>query len=276
MNSFVLCKTKQIILLLAFLTLTTAVSADLSDYPSPFIKNGGFDAQIIVGGLAPSTDALAASDIAVSLQQHSSSQISAYLDDELLAESNAILIGLPCQNAALAAVLGSSVCDLGLAEGEGFLKIIEQNSKTYLMVSGKTAADTRKAARFLADSTNTLSGNEMRIIGRLETPISRASEPLVIPQHAIECGINDDCREDQYCLANTCLDLGCWEGSVAVDHDCVPISEEPTPEPQPVVSKPVPLPLPVVEEIQPEPDPEPEPKGLFARFISFILSLFWQ
>ncbi len=49
-------------------TLMGAVAADLADYPAPFVKNGQFDAFIVVGDQAAAEDVVGAVDIGASLQ----------------------------------------------------------------------------------------------------------------------------------------------------------------------------------------------------------------
>jgi len=49
-------------------TLLGAMAADLSDYPSPFVKNGVFDGLVVVGEKAAVADVIGAVDIAASLQ----------------------------------------------------------------------------------------------------------------------------------------------------------------------------------------------------------------
>src|SRR3989344_5397328 len=49
-------------------TLMGAMAADLGDYPSPFVKDGQFDAVIVVGDKAAAEDVVGAVDIGASLQ----------------------------------------------------------------------------------------------------------------------------------------------------------------------------------------------------------------
>ena len=49
-------------------TLLGAMAASLSEYPSPFVKNGMFDALIVVGEKAAAEDVVGSIDIAQSLQ----------------------------------------------------------------------------------------------------------------------------------------------------------------------------------------------------------------
>ena len=49
-------------------TLMGAMAADLGNYPSPFVKDGQFDAVIVVGDKAAAEDVVGAVDIGASLQ----------------------------------------------------------------------------------------------------------------------------------------------------------------------------------------------------------------
>ncbi len=213
------------------LSLGIAVAAaDLDMYPTPFIDGGSFTAQIIVGAAAPSTDVLAATDIAVSLQQRSNTKISAQLDDEFDIWKNGILIGLPCHNTAIAQVLGTKECDIGLANSTGYLKLVERDGQTFLIVTGKTPADTRKAARLLAQSeSHAFSGTEVLVTGTLDKPqAGKATQPLPPQPETSQpgCKADADCPESEYCLAGKCNGLGCPEGTTAQSHDCVAAAEE--------------------------------------------------
>ncbi|MEK6854202.1 MAG: hypothetical protein AABX60_02615, partial [Nanoarchaeota archaeon] len=164
-------KKTAILLLIALLLTTSTAAIDLETYPMPFVSGSSFTAQIVIGGEAPSTDVLAATDIAVSLQQRSNTKISAQTDDEFDIWKNGILIGLPCHNTAIAQVLGTKDCDIGLANGTGYLKLVERDGQTFLIVTGKTPADTRKAARLLAQSkNNAFSGTDVLVTGTLDKP----------------------------------------------------------------------------------------------------------
>ncbi|MEM4337028.1 MAG: S-layer protein, partial [Candidatus Woesearchaeota archaeon] len=49
-------------------TVFSALAADLSQYPAPFVKDGKFDAFIVVGDKAAAEDVVGAVDIGASLQ----------------------------------------------------------------------------------------------------------------------------------------------------------------------------------------------------------------
>lgn len=258
-----------------------AAAADLSQYPAPFVSAGSFNAQIIAGSTAPATDSLAATDIALALQQVSGTQIRAGLEDEYDSSKNAILIGLPCQNPILASVLGTTACDFGLPEGTGYLKFVEKNGITNLIVSGKTAADTRRAARALANYRSYgLTGDELLITGTLDSPLTQKPEspiqikagttaPSALPTAGeTTCSTDSGCADDKWCRVGTCTDLGCPAGTIAKNHDCikeVKAAEIPKPEIKNEAPK---AEQPKVEQ------PNVEKKGFFARIGGFFRSLF--
>ena len=273
---------KQILFILVFLLSASIATAHLSDYPSPFLTNGDFNAQIIVGNEGTSIDSLAASEIAIALQQSSSSVITANMDDEFDPNKNAILIGLPCQNTAIATILETNACDIGLNEGEGYLKLVDLSGISYLIVTGKTASDTRKTARFLAEEDlSNYVAHELRIGATLESPAAKSEQqPLEIKKIQVECTEDDDCTEEQSCIGKKCLNLGCWEGTIAKNHDCIAVEVEQEPEPVAEFDpNQEPIDLPNNEEGTAEIDAEivedvPPKQGFFGKIISFIMSIF--
>lgn len=273
-------KQLTLVLLLVILIHTTTVAADLSDYPGPFVSEGKFNAQIIVGNNAPATDVLAASDIAVSLQQLVSTPITANLDDEVNNSMHGILIGQPCKNTAMAVILETNVCDIGLNENEGLIKLIEQDGRARLIITGRTAGDTRKAARVLANyRQHRLTGQEVIVVGSLDNPDTETPlQPIQIEKTQIifevKCQNDDDCNEDEWCLAEQCVNLGCPEGTKAVNHDCLleevavdtTITENVS-EAESLSEELQELPLEIEEK-------QEEIKGFFMRLIEFLKSFF--
>ena len=220
---------KQIMALVMFLILAVTAQADLSDYPDEFISGGRLAGQIVVGEFAPSTDALAATDIALSLSSETG-PLTAYMDSEFTGRGG-ILIGLPCQNSAVAQVLETKTCNLGLSAGEGWIKHAEKDGVNYIIVSGATSADTRKAARLLSQYQNAeFFGDEARIGGTLDSPYILDAPALAIPEEEPECTLNSDCADNEKCSEESCTALECSEGFEATAHECkevsVPAEEE--------------------------------------------------
>mgnify|MGYP001579539810 CR=1 FL=1 len=272
-------------LLLILLLAISSAAADLDTYPMPFVEGGNFTAQIIVGGASPSSDVVAAIEISNSLQRRSNTQFSAGLDDEFNQWKNGILIGLPCQNTAIAKVLNTKECDIGLANGTGYLKLVESNGQTFLIVTGKTPADTRKAARLLAQSNvHGLSGTEVMVTGTLDNPqVEKTGQPLETETMQSGCKSDSDCKASEYCSSGTCKDLGCPEGTTAQNHDCVAATEK-TAEKEKAQEQLIPAKTAEASATaaQPESKAEEQPileifgkkPGFFARIISFFRNIF--
>lgn len=269
------------LLVAAFLVLSMAVAAlDLNEYPQPFVSGGSFAGQIVVGGdKAPATDVLAATEIAVNLQQQTSGKITAATEDEFANLTGSILIGLPCQNSAVAYALGTNSCDLGLPENTGYIKLASKEGKTFLIVTGKIAADTRKAARALAKHGDyELSGTDIFITGTLESPkVQILAQPLNIPAQPPEpqCKADADCLQDEWCLAGKCSGLGCPDGTEAMNHDCMKRADTPTITERPETQPPSPpnANLPPTPAAEPAPT-EPEKRSFFAKIMAFFKSIF--
>lgn len=263
-----------------------ATALDLNEYPQPFISGGSFAGQIVVGGdNAPATDVLAATEIAVSLQQKALRKITASTESEFANVTNSILIGLPCQNSAVAYALGTSSCDIGLEQGNGFIRLMEKDGKTFLVVTGKTAADTRKAARVIAKHSNySLSGNEVMVTGTLDNPlVKKAERPLEISKEVAStastgCVKDDDCNDDKWCMAGKCTALGCPEGAEAKNHDCIEakkaVEPEPEAEPENTKERPETKNAEATNTVQEQPQKEQEKPGFFSRIFDFFKSLF--
>ncbi len=222
---------KQLPLLFAFALIFSGIafaSADLADYPKQFFSSSeSFNGQLIVGNTGPATDVIATQEISETLQQKSSTVILAGTEDEFDQNRSAILVGLPCQNKAVAIVLGVDSCDFGLSDGQGYLKIIERNGAAQVIVSGKSAADIRKAARVLAKYKEyALRGSEMIVTGTLESP--QISNPVeqIKPVQKAECMDDTGCPNDKWCNTGKCYDLGCPEGTIAKNHDCFELPKE--------------------------------------------------
>ena len=269
---------KQLFLaiILFALSITIVAAEDLADYPKSFLSQGSFNGQIIVGNSAPATDVLAAIEISNSLQQLSESQMRSSTEDEFDPAKNSILIGLPCQNKAISSILGTGSCDIGLANNTGYIRLVEKNGAIYLIVTGKTAADTRKAARALAQyRLHAFLGNDMLVSGTLESPqLQRLTEPFKI-QSRPECNADSDCPEDKWCSTGKCSALDCPAGVKAMKHDCIQkkqaaMNETPAKEsPAPAAAGSIPAP-----QQQPPLEKQAKPsKGFFARILGFFKSI---
>ena len=186
---------------------------------------------------------------------------------------------------AVAIVLGANECDIGLANGTGYLKLVKRNGQTFLIVTGKTPADTRKAARLLAlSNVHSLSGTEVMVTGTLDNPqIEKTDQPLETETLQPDCKSDSDCKASEYCSSGTCKDLGCPEGTTAQNHDCVAATEK-TAEKGKVQKQPTPAKTAEASATAAQLESQAEKqnmleisgkkRGFFARIISFFRNLF--
>lgn len=106
-------------------------------------KEGGYT--IILGDEAPSSDSLAATDIASGIQRYSSGKtvIEAKLASEVTNEDKMILVGNPCDNP----LINLSCKNWPYKQGETLIKVDGDN----LIIAGTTAEDTRSTAKIVAN-----------------------------------------------------------------------------------------------------------------------------
>ena len=72
-------------------TVLGAMAADLSAYPSPFIKDGALDAILVVGAAAASSDVIGVTDIAASLQAKMTTPVEGAAEAVTVSGESAIL-----------------------------------------------------------------------------------------------------------------------------------------------------------------------------------------
>ncbi len=89
-----------------------------------------------------------------------------------IASQNTIVVGGPCVNSAAAKLMGNPVnCAEGFEDGKGVLRLFQQpTGKVSLLVAGYSAADSRRAARVLAQystyqASGKLQGTNVEISG---------------------------------------------------------------------------------------------------------------
>lgn len=169
---------KIIVFILFFLFLITpAYALDLSDYPSFFIKGNELDVIVVVGDKGPGSDALAQTQIALSLAQFGNALGISKLASEIeYEEQNIISIGSPCYNEITAEIMNGPVpCDKDLTEGKAFIRMYQDNN-VQIVIAGYDAAATREAANILRDYQNySLKGHEYII--NLKPAEEEAIEP---------------------------------------------------------------------------------------------------
>ena len=140
-----------IILLLA----VAANAYTISDYPSFFAKNGTFKATYVVSDESPALDVVSATVISTALARYNltteigTSRIDSEITD--ITKYNAIIIASPCEsNAALKLEGNPSPCYKNLGGSAGYIKLFENNGNVQILITGLTAQDRNKAAKFLA------------------------------------------------------------------------------------------------------------------------------
>ena len=87
---------------------------------------------------------------------------------------NAIVVGGPCANAAASTLMGNpEQCWAAIPENKAIIKLYESGSRVALLVAGRSALDTRRACRVLANFDDyDLSGMEVEVTGTSLTDIS--------------------------------------------------------------------------------------------------------
>ncbi len=169
---------KTLITLLILASLAVAAQpADLSEYPAPFVVNGLFNAKLVVGKNAATSDVIGAVDIAASLIASSKTDIAlgrmnsifkehlAVLDVDAppLGSQNLIVVGGPCANSVAAELMGYPVpCNKGFEPGKAVIKLYPE--KKALLVAGYDAQETLAASYVLADySDYSLKGSSLEV-----------------------------------------------------------------------------------------------------------------
>jgi hypothetical protein len=125
------------------------VYVDLAVYPSFFVKEGKLDAYIIVGDTAPSSDVIAATDIASGLREYSPRTVRfvSEVGNEISENNNFIIVG----NEAVEKLDSENLLDLEpWGKGEGVIQVFKDRDFVILTVTGSTEMDIRNAAKVLS------------------------------------------------------------------------------------------------------------------------------
>ncbi|MCP3685903.1 MAG: hypothetical protein GY861_24920 [bacterium] len=151
------------------LEATYADSYTMSDFLRAFTDGD----LIVLGQNAPGIDAVSGILIATKMNVEGV-KLESVMDTEIsdLTDHSAILVGSPCVNKFIAALLSVDLdeCDeytySRFNEGEGIIEIYENEGEVYIIVVGYTPTDTRNAARVLSnfDEYNLL-GNKCIVKG---------------------------------------------------------------------------------------------------------------
>ncbi|MEK6942666.1 MAG: hypothetical protein AABX00_01225 [Nanoarchaeota archaeon] len=142
-------------ILLAISILAFAVYGNLDDYPKMFVKNEKFNAVIVVGNQAPSTDAISQSSLISFFSDYTNKPLlgAAKLSSEISSmDQNIISIGSPCDNPISLKIMGNpKTCNKGILPGKSIIKLFEYNGYSHMVIAGYDAAETRKAVNGLID-----------------------------------------------------------------------------------------------------------------------------
>lgn len=165
--------------------VTTPITtpSDLSNYPNFLIEKGKSNAYFVVGSKSPSTDNLAMTDIAAGLTNSGYTLVDiAKLDSEINdpLHTNLVVIGKSSDN-DITNILFNGAGE-SLKEGEGMIKLLENNGYVQMIVTGHSPEDTRKVAKVLQNYKKyNLQGKELIVTGSLTEPIvTESSKPIEI------------------------------------------------------------------------------------------------
>ena len=148
-----------------------AAPLSFANYPEPFIKDGIFQAHLIVGSSGENQPELIIASISLmnglsynkTLETYSTA---AKLDREMasITARNVILIGSPCQNSFVKELMPyTKACDEAIPASGALIRLFKTGPDTYaIAVMGKTGQDVRRAGRYLeAYKQKALSGYEL-------------------------------------------------------------------------------------------------------------------
>ncbi len=175
---------------------------DLSQYPYPFVKDSKFNAIMVVGDQASSSDVIASIDIASSLQLLTGSNFGAKLASEVAdyKAQNVISVGAACANAVTSDIMGNPEnCAKGVPFEMAAIKLFDfGNGHVGLVVAGYNDMNTRRAGRVLADyktwqAAGALKGTEVWVKGTTFTDIA-----VIPPGKEAPCGSPGDLNNDGY------------------------------------------------------------------------------
>ena len=140
----------------------------LENYPCPFIKNNAPNNLYIVTPVSPNAEETqAAKNIANSLERTKLMHVQIINDKEIpQGIYNFILIGNPCDNELVAQQLETDKCDLGLNEGDGYIKLVNADRASTVIISGYNSNALLKAATVISNyKFYPLRGTQIRVYG---------------------------------------------------------------------------------------------------------------
>ena len=132
------------------------VPPDLSTFPEMFIKDGNFNAIIVVGDKAAASDVIAQSNLAQFFVSYLGKTIigSTKLASEIdTLEQNIISISSPCHNPVSGQIMmDPKPCDKWLEPGKAFIILYYYKGYTHMVIEGYSDKGTRDAVNFLVNS----------------------------------------------------------------------------------------------------------------------------
>lgn len=101
-----------------------------------------------------------------------------------ITSQNAILVGGPCANAAAAEVMGNPAdCAAGFEAGKGLIQLFENDGNVAMLVAGYSAADTRAAAKVVANYADyDLAGMKMEVTTATSTVTEVSADEEVLTE----------------------------------------------------------------------------------------------
>jgi len=230
-----------------------AEEKDLSDFPELIIKDNRFDAIIVVGNDASSSDVIAQTNLVLFFGQVLGLPVlgATKLASEISnLNRNIISIGNSCKNEITSKIMNNpKPCDRYQEKGKGFIRLFEDNAYIYLVAAGLTDEGTREAVKAL------INYDEYDLIGKeIIVEIEEKPEP--------EQGIEEISMDEQKEKMIEVLSKKSLEETEEVTEN---IETETFEE--------------VEEKIKPQPisaeeDESAKEDGLVKKFISWLLALF--
>lgn len=156
------------------------VPPDLSNFPNMFVKDGNFNAVIVVGDKAPASDVIAQSNLVQFFGGYTGKSLigSTKLSSEIdTLKQNVISIGSACHNNVSWEIMTQpKQCDRWLEPGKAMVILYDYKGYVHMVIAGYSDKGTRDAVDFLINKKKgTLSGANLLI--DIDEPKSIINEP---------------------------------------------------------------------------------------------------
>ena len=158
------------------------VPPDLSTFPEMFIKDGNFNAAIVVGDKAPASDVVSQSNLIQFFISYTGNTLtgSAKLASEInTLEQNIISIGSPCHNQISSQIMiDPKPCDKWLEPSKAFIILYYYKGYTHMVIEGYSDKGTRDAVNFLINHRiGSLSGTNLLV--EVDEPKAETNESII-------------------------------------------------------------------------------------------------